>query len=63
MSELLEQRLAEAYAKIEEMKCCGNCKHYTPFILPDRCYVGLKYREDHEPISTCDKWDMRKVVS
>ena len=57
-----DKQLSEAYAKINEMKCCGNCANYVPVIGQDKCCKGLTSTHEWEPItgfSKCDKWEMR----
>jgi hypothetical protein len=61
-----EKQLAAAYAKINEMKCCGNCTHYTQMIDQIECefYCAIEDRLDVTGVvngnNKCDKWEMRK---
>jgi hypothetical protein len=57
--ESLEIQLAEAYAKIEAMKCCGNCKHWDePENLCQESETCLPHKMRGS--NKCDKWEMRK---
>ena len=59
---ILREQLSEAYAKISEMKCCGNCAHYVPLIGQDQCDTGT-YRHEWMPMTgsnKCDKWEIRR---
>jgi hypothetical protein len=50
------------YAKIEQMKCCGNCVHYTPMIGHDICDISEPDTPDYFIVNgsnKCDKWEMK----
>jgi hypothetical protein len=60
----LEKQLAEAYAKINEMKCCGNCKHFwqsDPISMSECKRQCLDPRFNVPVVRTylCDKWEMK----
>jgi hypothetical protein len=52
-----EQQLAEAQAKIEMMKCCGNCCFYNPLIgAQDQCEKEEKPTYGN---GMCDEWEIK----
>lgn len=54
-----ESEMIRAY--IENLKCCGNCKHFTIESCPmreeiDEGYDGVKLHTYPEPNERCDNW-------
>jgi hypothetical protein len=51
--------------RINEMKCCGNCKHYMQMIDQIECefYCAIEDRLDVTGVvngnDKCDKWEMK----
>jgi hypothetical protein len=60
--EALEKQLAEAYAKISEMKCCGNCKYYSLIYCSLDCksisteFVKKGMVREKQSTDKCDSW-------
>lgn len=61
--EELEKQLYEAYQKINEMKCCGNCKHFKSYcnIHVKTDYCLHENQKDHVVNINiiCDEWEIR----
>jgi hypothetical protein len=56
----LEQQLAESYAKITEMKCCGNCSKYRT-VNTGSLFTGCAINGENRLHSEkCDEWELRK---
>jgi hypothetical protein len=59
VANLLNCELAEAYAKIEAMKCCGNCKNYDPGSPSMTGFCEPNNYKETSGSNKCDKWEMK----
>ena len=54
-----DKQLSEAYAKINEMKCCGNCANYVPMIGQDQCAIAPNPERYEDIVTGNNKCEIR----